>query len=53
MTYYEIYNRNNKWEIWKFTNNGIECKCSFFKSYKTKLGVENWAAKQWNRVIWR
>jgi len=52
MTYYEIYNRNGKWEIWKWTNNGISCTCSHFKTFKTKKGAENWAAKQWDRVTW-
>lgn len=53
MTYYEIYNRDGEWEIWKWTNNGITCGCVRFKVFKTKKGAENWAKKQWNRVIWR
>lgn len=53
MTYYEIYNINSKWEIWKWTNNGIKCGCELFKVFKTKKGAENWARKQWDRVIWK
>lgn len=52
MTYYEIYYHNNRYEIWKWVNNGYTCKCSFFKSYKTRKGAENWAAKQWYQVTW-
>jgi hypothetical protein len=51
MTYYEIYNWNGGYEIWKWTNGGAcGVKYKFFKSRK---GAENWAAKQWNRVIWK
>lgn len=53
MTYYEIYNIRDRWEIWKWTNNGITCNCSLFKTYKTKKGAENWAKTIWNRVIWK
>lgn len=51
MMYYEIYNFNGIWEIWKWTNNGANGVR--YKSFKTKKGAENWAAKQWVRVIWR
>jgi len=49
MKYYEIYNWNGNWEIWEWNNNG----CKRFKVFKTKKGAENWAKKQWYRVIWR
>lgn len=51
MTYYEVYFINNIYEVWKWTNNG--CHAERFKSFKTRKGVENWAAKQWCQVIWR
>jgi hypothetical protein len=51
MTYYEIYFFNNKWEIWKYTNYGLHAE--LFKTFKTKKGAENWAAKQWYQVIWK
>ena len=53
MTYYEIYYRNNRWDIWKWTNNGYTCKCSLFKTYKTRQGAEKWAAQQWAQVSWQ
>ena len=51
MMYYEIYNQGDLWVIWKITNYGQHYER--FKSFKTKKGAENWAAKQWYRVIWR
>lgn len=51
MTYYEIYNINGLWEIWKWTNDG-QCG-ERFKAFKTRKGAENWARKQWAEVIWR
>ena len=51
MTYYEIYNWNGNWEIWKWTDCGAHCER--FKVFKTKKGAENWAKKQWYQVIWR
>jgi hypothetical protein len=51
MTYYEIYNWNGLWVIWKWTGNGAHAER--FKSFKTEKGAENWAKKQWDRVIWR
>lgn len=51
MMYYEIYNQNDLWVIWKWTNNGQHGER--VKSFKTKKGAESWAAKQWYRVIWR
>lgn len=51
MTYYEIYNIRGVYEIWKWTNNGTHAER--FKSFKTHTGAENWARKQWDRVIWR
>lgn len=53
MVYYEIYNREGIWEIWKWENNGITCKCSLFKRYKRKSAAEEWAKSCWNQVIWR
>lgn len=52
MIYYEIYYHNNRYEIWKWTNNGYTCGCVLFKTFKTRKGAENWAAKQWNQVTW-
>lgn len=51
MIYYEVYNWDGKWEVWKWTGGGAHGER--FKVFKTKKGVENWAAKQWARVIWR
>lgn len=51
MTYYEIYQWNGGYEVWKWTNMGQHGER--FKFFKTKKGAENWAAKQWYRVIWR
>ena len=52
MIYYEIYTNNDgTYEIWKWTDNSAHGER--FKVFKTKKGVENWAAKQWYRVIWR
>ena len=51
MKYYEIYNWNGTWEIWEFAAGGVSCKK--FKVFKTRKGAENWAKKQWYRVIWR
>ena len=51
MMYYEIYNLNGGYEIWKWTCNGTQGER--FKFFKTKKGAENWAAKQWAKVIWR
>lgn len=53
MIYYEIYNFNGVWEIWKWKNNGYTCGCERFKVFKTKKGAENWAKKQWYPVTWR
>lgn len=53
MTYYEIYNWNGGYEIWKWTNNGIHVHGERFKFFKTRKGAENWARKQWDRVVWR
>lgn len=50
MTYYEIYNWNGAYEIWKWTGGAHGER---FKVFKTKKGAENWAKKQWYRVIWR
>lgn len=47
--YYEIYNWNGVWEIWEWNGYGGKR----FKVFKTKKGAENWAKKQWYRVIWR
>lgn len=51
MIYYEIYNWNGAYEIWKWTVNGQHGER--FKVFKTKKGAENWAKKQWYRVTWR
>lgn len=51
MTYYEIYNHNGTYEVWKWTGNGANCER--FKVFKTKTGAESWAKKQWCKVIWR
>lgn len=51
MTYYEIYNYNGTYEIWKWTNNGASGER--FKMFKTRKGAENWAKHQWCKVIWR
>lgn len=51
MTYYEISENRDLWIIWKWTNNGQHGER--FKSFKTRKGAENWAAKQWYQVIWR
>lgn len=50
MTYYEIYNRDGMYEVWKWTS---DIRCERFKVFKTRKGAESWAKKQWNRVIWR
>ena len=50
MIYYEIYNINGKWEIWEWTG---DAHARLFKVFKTKKGAENWAKKQWHRVIWK
>lgn len=50
MTYYEIYCVRGVYQIWKWDG---EAHATRFKSFKTKKGAENWAAKQWLRVIWR
>lgn len=51
MMYYEIYYSNGLWNVWKWTNNGQHGER--FKVFKTQKGAENWARKQWNRVVWR
>jgi hypothetical protein len=51
MMYYEISESRGLWIIWKWTNNSQHCER--FKSFKTRKGAENWAAKQWCQVIWR
>lgn len=51
MTYYEIYNWNGAYEIWKWTNNGTGGER--FKIFKTRKSAESWAKKQWCKVIWR
>lgn len=51
MTYYEIYFLDGAYEIWKFTN--YDAHAERFKIFKTRKGAENWARKQWYRVIWR
>ena len=50
MKYYEIYNWDGIWVIWEWDYYGNGRR---FKSFKTKKGAENWAAKQCYRVIWR
>ena len=49
MKWYEIYLWDGIYEIWEWTGNGGRR----FKTFKTKKGAENWAKKQWYRVIWR
>lgn len=51
MMFYEIHYIRNVYQIWKWTDNGTHAE--LFKTFKTKKGAENWAAKQWYRVIWR
>lgn len=51
MTYYEIRNWGNTYEVWKWTDDGQHGER--FKSFKTRKGAESWAAKQRARVIWR
>jgi len=51
MMYYEIYNIDDLWEIWKWTNGGAHGER--VKAYKSEKAARNWAAKQWVRVIWR
>ena len=51
MTYYEIYNRDGLWVVWKWTNCGQHGER--FKVFKTEKGAKSWASKQWYRVIWR
>lgn len=51
MMYYDVYEINGLWEVWKWTNNGAHGER--YKSFKTRKGAENWAAKQWHPVYWR
>ena len=51
MMYYEIYNQNSLWVVWKWTNFGANAER--VKTFKTRKAAENWAAKQWAEVIWR
>lgn len=51
MMYYEIYDEGDRWAIWKWTNYGQHGER--FKTFKTRKGAENWAKKQWYKVIWR
>lgn len=51
MKYYEICYMTGAYVVWEVTDNG--CTYSRIKSFKTKKGAENWAKKQWLRVIWR
>ena len=53
MMYYEIYysDFHGGYEIWKWTGNGQHSER--IKFLKTKKAAENWAAKQWYKVIWR
>lgn len=51
MMYYEIYALPEGFEIWKWTNGGQHGER--VKLFKTRKGAENWAKKQWHRVIWR
>lgn len=50
MTYYEICLMRDLWVVWKVTS---DVHYERVKSFKTRKGAENWAAKQWARVIWR
>lgn len=50
--YYEICFKNDLWVVWKWTNNGVSVDCERIKSFKTKKGAENWARKQWERIVW-
>lgn len=50
MIYYEICHRNGLYEIWKWTG---DYHAERIKSFKTRNGAENWARKQWARVIWK
>ena len=49
MKWYEIHSYNGQYEIYEWDYTG----CRRFKVFKTKKGAENWAKKQWYRVIWR
>ena len=51
MEYYEIYFMYGNYEVWKWTNNGQHGER--FKGFKTRKSAENWARKQWAKVIWR
>ena len=50
MNWFEIYETRGLWVIWKWTG---DVHAERIKSFKTKKSAENWAAKQWLRVIWR
>lgn len=50
MYYYEICNQRGLWVVWKWD---FHYHAERVKSFKTKAGAENWAAKQWVTVIWR
>ena len=51
MTYYVITEKNNIWTVWQIS--GDDGTFTYYKIFKTKKGVENWAEKQRTRVIWR
>ena len=49
MMWYEIYKIRETWEVWKWTPNGNAERVKVFKTLKS---VENWAKKQWCKVVW-
>lgn len=52
LDYYEIWRgASGRWLIYKVSNDGQHYVC--IKSYATKKGAENWANKQWRKVVWR
>ena len=53
MNHYEIYFLKGQYEIWKCTNTGFNYTMIRFNVFKTRKGAENWARKQWDRVIWK
>ena len=53
MKHYEIWtNRDgNLWLIYEIEH--LNYNHHLIKTFKTKKGAENWAKKQWYRVVWR
>lgn len=50
MKSYEIYYRNNVYQIWQWVNNGVNVTCTLFKTFKTRKAQKTGRASSGTRL---